>query len=711
MSNLLTPGTQVAPPAPQGLMKSPKAAKGPQGPRKNDIVSRRNRPLARLWRFVRRIFPWAMIVAMVAWMFSDPAVLSMVLVILGFVGRIVFAMFYMIIQFGAIFWFMSRSKVEVIKPEDPKVMTFDDYWGQPTLLRLVKQWISLLSDRDKFVQMGGRFINGILLYGPPGTGKTMLAKAMAGEAGIPFMSIEGSGFRAMFWGVDVLKMIWFCGRAKKLAREYGACIAYIDEIDAVGMSRGGVMGGQGGMAMGMGGMMGMGGGSGSLTRLLYEMDGIDEKSRTDKLKARLYQLLRKPVPPRNWHVLFMGSTNRPDVLGPALLRPGRFDQKIEVNIPDKAGRREIIKGYLSKVKYDETVNVEAIVEDTPHSTPAQIAAAITKDSVRIALFNGRNAIAQRDIDQALQEQHLGIEQPIEEMDHEQRTQVAYHEAGHAIVQHYLMPEQRMVRASIVRRGAGLGYVMHVDRTETYTAPLRRFAAEIMVAMAGHVATKLHLNEYWTGATSDFSKVRFKIWQLYSFGYFGPPIRGIENSSGGSGIPASADPLIERFWKTLEEQTEAVLIKHADEVEAIAQALLERGELSNADLMEYLGDNGYRANQPKVIRGPAGQRALRRAPAGIAAPVAVAASAAVTGDTSPHPAVKVGTNGDDMLAELKEVPAPTVEGTQPNPAVPRPSAAKRDGLPAALRATAAPKPPESGNGNSADGEGHQDNGSG
>ncbi len=716
MSNLLTPGTQVAPPAPKGLLGRPKAAKGPQGPRKNDIVSRRNRPLARAWRLFRRFLPWALIIALVIWMFSDPAVLSMVLIILGFVGRIVFAMMYMIIQFGAIFWFMSRSRVEVIRPEDPKVMNFDDYWGQPTLLRLVKQWISLLSDRDKFVQMGGKYINGILLYGPPGTGKTMLAKAMAGEAGIPFMSIEGSGFRAMFIGVDVLKMMWFCGKAKKLAREYGACIAYIDEIDAVGMSRSGVMGGQGGMGMGMG--MGMfGGGSGSLTRLLYEMDGIDEKSRGDKFKARLYQFFRKPAPPRNWHVLYMGSTNRPDVLDPALLRPGRFDQKIEVNIPDKTGRREIIKGYLSKVKYDETVNVEAIVEDTPHATPAQIAAAITKDAVRIALFSGRNAIAQRDIDQAIQEQHFGIEQPIEEMDHDQRTQVAYHEAGHAIVQHYLLPEQRIVRTSIVRRGGALGYVQHVDRNEVYAAPLRRFAANIMVSMAGHVATKLHLGEYWTGAAggpgSDFSQIRFRIWQLYSYGYFGPPIRGIENSSGGNGIPAGAvaDQMIERFWKTLEEQTEQLLVKHADEVEAVAQALLQHGELSNADLMQYLGDNGYRPNQPKVIRGPAGQRALGRGPARIPAPVAVAAaSAPVTGDTNPHPAVKAVAGGAELPAEAPAGAEAKVEGTQPNPAVPRPSAAKRDGLPAALRATPAPKPPESGNGQAADGEGHKDNGS-
>ena len=190
---------------------------GARPARKNDIVSRRNRWTSRLWRFIRAAAPWAALVGLLGWMWVNPEVLNVVLLILGFVAQIVFALFYAIIQFVAIFWFMSRSKVEVIKPEDPKAVTFNDYWGQPALVRLVRQWISLLSDRDQFVKMGGKYINGILLYGPPGTGKTMLAKAMAGEAGIPFISIEGSGFRAMFWGVDVLKMIWFVGRAKKLA--------------------------------------------------------------------------------------------------------------------------------------------------------------------------------------------------------------------------------------------------------------------------------------------------------------------------------------------------------------------------------------------------------------------------------------------------------------------------------------------------------------
>lgn len=553
-------------------------------PSKTNIVAKRNRPLARLGRFVRGVLPWALLAGWIYWCWVDPLVLEVSIFILSWVFRIAFAIIFAVVQFVAIFWFMSQTKMETIRPEDPKSITFKDYWGQPNLVGLVRQWISLLSDREQFVKMGGRFINGILLYGPPGTGKTMLAKAMAGEAGIPFISVEGSGFRGMFWGVDVLRMMQFVRRAKKLAREYGACIAYIDEIDAVGMSRGGVMGGMMQNPM-------LGGFSGALTRLLYEMDGIEDKPRLERWRDRWYQFIGKAPTKKNWHVLFMGSTNRPDVLDPALLRPGRFDTKIQVDPPDKAGRREIIKGYLRRVKHDETVNIEAIVEDTPRATPAQIAAGITKDAVRLALFAGRDRISQRDIDDALQEQALGIEQPIEEWDPVQRRAIAYHEAGHAVAQHYLIPDRRIVRLTIVRRGGALGYMLPVNRVEIYGEPLRRIAADIMVYMAGHVAVKIHMGEYWTGAWGDNSGIRWNIWKLYSLGYFGPPVLGWENGAS-NGIPGHAVPLIDRFWRLLEDQTETFLRQHEAEMEALTEALLKKGSLSHEEVMQFLGDNGW-----------------------------------------------------------------------------------------------------------------------
>jgi cell division protease FtsH len=532
-------------------------------------------------RFFFGILGWAALNGLVYWAIVNAEVLNAILLFLGILFRILFAITFVIIQFVAIFWFMAQSRVEVIRPGDPKQVTFDDYKGQPNLIKMVRQWISLLSDRQQFQKMGGQFINGLLLYGEPGTGKTLLAKAMAGEAGIAFISIEGSGFRAMFWGVDVLKMIRFIGRARKLAKEYGACIAYIDEIDAVGMSRGAVMGGQTGVGMGMGGFMGAG--TGALTRLLYEMDGINELSRWEKLRARWYQWRKKPVPPRDWHILFMGSTNRPDVLDPALTRPGRFDRTVVVNKPDRAGRREMVKYYLNKIKTDETVDIEAIVSDTAWATPARIMSAITKDAVRLALFDGRDRVSQSDIELAFQEQAMGLENPIEEMQEDQRRQVAYHEAGHAVVQYYLRPDERIVRVSIVRRSEALGYVLPVPNYDIYALPLRTFVADILVSMAGHVATKLFLGEYWTGATGDFQNVRARLWQLAHYGYFGPPL----DMQQGTNIAKEKSEVVEKFWRKLEEQTRQILTEHSAEVHAVAQALLERNDLTGRECIEVI----------------------------------------------------------------------------------------------------------------------------
>jgi cell division protease FtsH len=534
-------------------------------------------------RFFFGILGWAALNGLIYWAIISPEVMNIILVVLSLAFRVIFILFMAIIQFVAIFWFMARSRVEIIRPGDPKQVTFDDYKGQPNLIKMVRQWISLLSDRTKFQKMGGQFINGLLLYGEPGTGKTLLAKAMAGEAGIAFISIEGSGFRAMFWGVDVLKMISFIGRARKLAREYGACIAYIDEIDAVGMSRGGVMGGAGGPMMGgMGGMMGAG--TGALTRLLYEMDGINELSRWEKLRARWYQLRKKPMPPRDWHILFMGSTNRPDVLDPALTRPGRFDRTVVVNKPDRGGRREMVKYYLNKIRTDESVDIEAIVSDTAWATPARIMSAITKDAVRLALFDNRDRVAQHDIELAFQEQAMGLENPIEEMQEDQRRQVAYHEAGHAIIQYYLRPDERIVRVSIVRRSEALGYVLHVPNYDVHGYPLRKIVSHILVAMAGHVATKIFLGEYWTGAGSDFQQVRNNLLELAHYGYFGPPL--IMDQNAGYGSKDKAD-IVDRFWRKLEEKTSKILLEHSAEVHAVAHALLEKSDMTGKECVEII----------------------------------------------------------------------------------------------------------------------------
>jgi len=274
------------------------------------------------------------------------------------------------------------------------------------------------------------------------------------------------------------------------------------------------------------------------------------------------------------------------VLDPALTRPGRFDRTVVVNKPDRGGRREIVKYYLNKIKTDDTVDIEAIVSDTAWATPARIMSAITKDSVRLALFDGREKVSQKDIELAFQEQAMGLENPIEEMEDDQRKQVAYHEAGHAVVQYYLRPDERIVRVSIIRRSEALGYVLPVSNYDIYALPLRTFVADILVSMAGHVAVKLFLGEYWTGATGDFRNVRSRIWQLAHFGYFGPPL-DMQMDGAGEHLMGKRNETIEKFWTRLEDQTATVLLEHDAEVHAVAKALLERNDLTGKECIEVI----------------------------------------------------------------------------------------------------------------------------
>jgi len=574
-------------------------------PKHSKKTLRRRRWLAFL-RFVKKAIPRVILVIFLYLMATSPIFRTGFFRAMTFVFRLAFAVMFILIQFIALFWFLARSKTEIIRPGDPKQLTFEDYKGQPRLVALVRQWLILLSDREQFTNMGGNFINGLLLYGPPGTGKTLLAKCMAGEADIAFISIEGSGFRAMFIGIDILKMVQFTNRAKKLAREYGAAIAFIDEIDAIGASRGNVMGNPGGPGhlgqmidgMIMGG--GMGGGSGALTRLLTVMDGIDEYTKWEKRRNKLYKLLGKPIPKRDWHVLYMGSTNRPDVLDPALTRPGRFDRMVQVDSPDKAGRREIIKYYLGKIAHDE-IDIEALVNDTPGYTPAQIMAAITKGAVRIAIFDGRDKVNQGDIDRSLIEQAGGMENPIEEMPDDQRRQIAYHEAGHAVAIYHLRPGRRLTRATIVRHGRALGMVNSVNEVEQHARPLRDYVADIMVSMAGQVATKIFTGEPWTGASGgDYPSVRFYIWRLASEGYFGPPIvdpQGLlmQGAFGGEQFDRVWHR-IEDFWTDTEEKVEQFLLEHREEVEAITESLLVHETLRGEELREIIQDTIARQYQ-------------------------------------------------------------------------------------------------------------------
>jgi len=511
-------------------------------------------------------------------------------VVVSLVIQIMAVLFSIILQFGLLFWFLSRPEVEIIRPGDDTTVTFDDYWGQPQLVKLVKQWMSLLRDRKEFEKMGGRYISGLLLYGPPGTGKTMLAKAIAGESGMAFISAQGTSFQGMFWGMDILRVLRFCKYARDLAKKYGACVAYIDEIDAVGMNRGGVRG-SGPM---VGSFTGFGLGMFALSTLLSQMDGMNKPSRSEKFWRRVYRLFGKEYKPkRNWHVMWMGSTNRPDVLDPALTRSGRLDTKIAVDPPDRASRRQIIQGYLNKIQHDETVDIEAIVADTAGMTPADIANAITKDAVRMAFFDGRKKVSQRDIDKALMEQTIGMETPVEEMDESQRRVLAYHEAGHAVAQYYVMPDQKIVRATIVRLSTGAqGHVMPVDTIDQHVEPVMRYAYEIIVSLAGRAAEKILTGEMFASTGSDYRNVQINLWKLAVYGYFGPRLAMRFGAFSGDNIGAmmAQDDVLERYWLQMEQVTEKLLRRHWKEVTALAEELLVKNTLNGKEVVEVIEAN-------------------------------------------------------------------------------------------------------------------------
>ncbi len=562
-------------------------------PKKKKIDIPYNRWPNPLRRTIKTVITITIVVTVLWFIISlatvDEVSVNIALSLLQGIGQVlltvIVAMFGIVMQFGLLFWFLSRPKVEVIRPGDDTTVTFDDYWGQPQLVKLVKQWMSLLRDRKDFEKMGGKYISGLLLYGPPGTGKTMLAKAIAGESGMAFISAAGTSFQGMFWGMDILMVLRYAAMARQLARKYGACVAYIDEIDAIGMNRGGVRGSGPTMASATG--MGMGLGMFALSTLLGQMDGMNNPTRGEKIARRIYKLFgRSYRPKRNWHVMWMGSTNRPDVLDPALTRSGRLDTKIAVEPPDRASRRLIVEGYLTKVQHDDTVDVESIVADTNGLTPADISAAITKDAVRLAFFAGRKQVSQKDIDKAFLEQQSGMETPVEEMDENQQRVLAYHEAGHAVAQYYVMPDQKIVRVTIVKLSTGSqGHMAPVDTVEQHVRPIMNYAYEIIVAMAGRSSEKVLTGQMFDSVGGDYPMVRMLLWRLVESGFFGPPL-----AMEGSSYDIYREKTLEKYWLTMEDATEKLLRQHWKEVTALAEELIVNNTLSGKEVVDIIEAN-------------------------------------------------------------------------------------------------------------------------
>lgn len=488
-----------------------------------------------------------------------------------------------VFYFGFLMYYLGGAKTIKTMPGEASEVTFDDYWGQPELLAVARQWVQLLSHPEKLREMGGQPVTGVLLAGPPGSGKTYLAKAFAGEAAVPFLGIDGSRLISMWMGVGSIKVMRLYSTARRYARRYGSCVVFVDELDSVGMTRGGVTGGQTQAGM-FGGMPMLGGGAGVLNTLLTQLDGINEAR--GGFKARWYKLLGKKLPSPNWWVMTIGATNRPDVLDPALTRAGRLDIKIRVDPTDREGRIDIVRGYLNRVQCLEEIDVEGFASDTIGLTPADLMTITIRRAPAFALMRGREGVTNADLHAALTEQSMGLRQPIATILEEDKEAIAYHEAGHAVAT-WALTEDRITRASVVRYsggatgGASLGHIYHVPAEERVGAKSSDIAKRICISLASRAAEVEFLGQPHMGGTEDMMTVRRLLLSLAENGVFST--LGYSNQPSPELVKEMDD-----YFHRLTSFTRRVLRQHADKVEALVADLVKKGELDAEEVAAILG---------------------------------------------------------------------------------------------------------------------------
>jgi cell division protease FtsH len=500
--------------------------------------------------------------------------------------QLFFAILSMIIQFVALFWFLARGRTYWILPGETG-SSWEDYRGNPEIVENAKRIVTLLKGVKEFKEMGGEAIRGLMLCGPPGTGKSYLAQVIANEAQVPFAYASAPSFQNMFFGVGNLKVMGLYKKARKLSKMYGACIIFIDEIDAIGMSRG--AGNAGG---GLGGLMGMGG-SGLLNELLLQMDPPNiDNGWFAKLLRSLGLRKKKAERPS---VLTIGATNLPDVLDAALLRPGRFDRKIWVDAPDYDGRIDVFQYYLDKVKRDENFTPERAALDTIGYSPAQIKH-IVNESVVIAHQRGAAVSNYEDFRAAMETYEWGLKQPLRSMSEDEKRNVAYHEAGHAVAQFLLKPHERVWKVTIIRRGDALGIAATKPTHERYNRSDSEILAEIQVCLASRAVEEEFLGKKLNGVTSDLKQAT-----ELAGAYLGAVGMGEELFSWlAIGSPADAlkalRPKINELLNAEMKKVKKLVMEHDQFVHAIATELIKRGDLTGEEI-EELYVNLYGEKRP------------------------------------------------------------------------------------------------------------------
>ncbi|MDW8316946.1 MAG: ATP-dependent zinc metalloprotease FtsH [Anaerolineae bacterium] len=443
----------------------------------------------------------------------------------------------------------GKSRARMFTGDKPTV-TFDDVAGADEAKEELKEIVEFLKEPQKFAALGARIPKGVLLVGPPGTGKTLMAKAVSGEAGVPFFSISGSEFVEMFVGVGASRVRDLFDQAKRNS----PCIIFIDEIDAVGRHRGAGLGGSHDER------------EQTLNQILVEMDGFD----TDT------------------NVIVMAATNRPDILDPALLRPGRFDRRVVMDQPDLKGRRAILDIHVRGKPLAEDVDLDAIARGTPGFVGADIENMVNEAAILAARRNRRN-ISMAELTEAIERVAIGPERKSRVISEEQKRVIAYHEAGHALVQHMLPHTTPVLKVTIVGRGMAGGYMWPLEK-DTVLRTRTEMEEEISVALAGRVAEEVVFGRITTGAANDLEQVtriaRQMVTVLGMSEEMGPLTYGekeemiflgreiSEHRNYSEEVAEAIDREVQRIVRRAYERTREIITTHRDKLELIARRLME-----------------------------------------------------------------------------------------------------------------------------------------
>jgi cell division protease FtsH len=458
----------------------------------------------------------------------------------------------------------GRSRAKKNDPEADKKITFNDVAGIDEAKQELQEIVEFLKDPEKFERLGGKIPKGVLLIGPPGTGKTLLAKAIAGEANVPYFSISGSDFVEMFVGVGASRVRDMFDQAKKNA----PCIIFIDEIDAVGRHRG----------------IGLGGGNDereqTLNQMLVEMDGFED----------------------NQGVIIVAATNRPDILDPALLRPGRFDRQVSVPNPDVNGRQQILKVHTRKIPVSDDVKLDIIARGTPGFSGADIAN-LCNEAALMAARKNKHIVSMDDFEQAKDRVMMGAERRSLVMtDHEKKI-TAYHEAGHAIISLYVAQSDPLHKITIIPRGQALGVTMRLPENDRISVTKIKLLADIQVAMGGRIAEEMIFGEDFvtTGASSDINMAtklakmmikQFGMSEKLGFQSYDTQQDYMGNYAPLS--PATSGSIDEEIKKLLDScyvNATRLLKDKKNELIILAEKLLEDETLSAQEVKKLLGISG------------------------------------------------------------------------------------------------------------------------